>query len=974
MIDYFALEVHSCYEMLSSLNHVFDLINRAKTLNYPAIAITDSNMFGVLEFYFECKKNNIKPIIGLQVKINNGYILLYAKTNKGYKNLIKLSTLSYESDLTVSNLQKYQEDLILIIPSSFYSDEIFNIYEDAFVGYNDKLSITNDKKHVFINNVAYIDKDDDIYLDYLQMIRDNKNEGNMTLGLNKGRYLLSNEEYIVKVRDKDIINYKYILDNCNVDIGYTDSLLPVYDESIDADEYLTYLCNKGLKRRLKGNVDTNYQERLNYELDVIKKMDFGNYFLIVWDYVKFAKTNNILVGTGRGSAPSSLVSYCLGITDIDPIKYNLLFERFLNPMRVTMPDIDIDFDADKREEVVNYVKQRYGEKRVVGIVTFSTLKAKQVIRDVARVLNIDVSLIDAINKNLDNMSLKKAITSNSEIKSLIKSSYRLKKLFNISQKLENLPRHTSVHAAAIVMSRLDLDDIIPLYKNEMGVYLSAYSMNYLEGLGLLKMDFLGLKNLTLIDEVITNIRQKENLNITFNNILLNDKATLKLFYDVKTDGIFQFESAGMKKFLEKLKIERFEDIVAAIAMFRPGPMDNIDSYVKRRHKVEKIDYIDNSLQEVLEETYGIIVYQEQIMKIASIMAKYSYGEADILRRAMSKKKEEVLLEEREKFITRSINNQYSLEVADKVYNLILKFANYGFNKSHAVSYSVIAYKCAFLKTHFYKYFMCSLLSNCIGSEIKTKNYILEIKKSHVLLLLPNINSSNKGYCVEDKGIRCGLAIIKNIGAMTCGDILKEREKGLFKGFIDFVVRMKKSCNIGNKIIVNLINAGCFDDGEFNRKTLINNLDVVVNYAELVDENSLFDVMEPTIIIEDEYNKNELINMEYNSFGFYLSNHPVSKYKGDGIVDCCNIMNYFDKRITIVGIVDRVKEIVTKNGEAMAFVLVSDEFYNIDTVFFPKIYNKFGFIKRGNILKITGVVEKRYDKYKIIVNKYEIKNN
>ena len=682
-----ALEVKTSYSILSSLNKIDKLTERARELNYSSLAITDTNnMFGVYEFYLSCKKNNIKPIIGMTVVNNNDKFILLAKNNYGYNNLIKLSTIISERTIEFDDLIKYRDNLILIIPYTNYNDDIVNIYDDYYVGYSnmdDRVNIT--EKPVFISDISYIDRDDYKYLDYLIMIRDDKKLGEMELNTYKGRHLLNVDEFEMIVDEEVINNIKYIVDNCNVILEYKDGLLPIYDENIDEYEFLKNLCYKGINRRLNGNVTDEYKTRLDYELSVINKMGFCNYFLVVWDYVKYAKFNNILVGPGRGSAAGSLVSYSIGITDVDPIKYDLLFERFLNPERITMPDIDIDFDSEKRAEVVDYVTEKYGNKKVAGIITFNTLGAKQVIRDLGRCMDISLPIIDDIAKSITSKDIKDSYVEGSKFYRLINSNDMHKRLYKCALKLEGLPRHISVHAAGIVMSKYDIDDIIPLYKNQLGMYTTAFSKDYLEPLGLLKMDFLGLDNLTLISNVIEEIKEKEGINVSFDKIPLDDKKTLKVFLDVDTDGIFQFESPGMKRFLKKLKVNSFEDIVLALALYRPGPMDNIDNFIARREGREKIDYIHPDLEDILKPTYGIIVYQEQIMQIVRKLAGYSYGEADILRRAMSKKKEDIILKERPKFIKGALDNGYSEDIANRVYDLILKFANYGFNKSHSVA-------------------------------------------------------------------------------------------------------------------------------------------------------------------------------------------------------------------------------------------------------------------------------------------------
>ena len=965
-MDYVPLQVKTSYSLLSSLNNIEKLVSLAKNLGYTSLAITDSNMFGAIEFYKCCLKHQIKPIIGLELTISDSIIILYAKNELGYKTLIKLSTLASERNLKIDDLQDFV-NVVLVMPFQSFNEKIFNLFENKYIGYSnqsEKECIKHPK--VFISNVLYLNKNDYQYLDYLYMIRDGKVLGEFELNTYKGHHLLSKEEIIKIADEEDIQNSKHISDICNVEIKYTKNLQPLYKEGIDEFQYLTNLCQKGLNKRLNNNIEKKYQDRLNYELSVINKMGFCNYFLVVYDYVKYAKKNNILVGPGRGSAPGSLVAYTLGITEIDPIKYNLLFERFLNPERVTMPDIDIDFDSNKRELVVNYVIEKYGIKNVAGIITFNTLASKQVIKDVGRVLNIPLKLTDAISKLITDKDLITSYNNNSKLKSLINSSEELKKLYDISLHLEGLPRHVSIHAAGIVISNRHLDEVIPLYKNDIGIYTTAYSMNYLEELGLLKMDFLGISNLTIIDEIITNIKNNEQINISFNNIPLDDTKTMEIFKKADTDRIFQFESPGMKNFLKKLNPNSLDDLIAAIALYGPGPMDNIDSYIKRKSGKEPISYLDKSLEPILKSTYGIIIYQEQIMQIANVLAGYSLGEADILRRAMSKKKLDILQNEKEKFIKRSIEKGHSEESATKIFELILKFAGYGFNLSHSVSYAIVAYKMAFLKRHFCHYFMLSLLNNAIGSDVKTQIYISEAKHKKITITPPDINISTYKYIIKNKQIICPFSIIHNIGYSVSHAIINEREKGPFKDFLDFVTRCY-SGTINKKIITSLINAGVFSSFNINKKTLNENLDNIINYAELTKDIGLIEIEKPTIIQYQEYDKETLTNLELSSFSFYLSNHPVSEYRQNESLTTINIEDKFNQKINIILYVEKIKEVLTKKNDVMAFVIASDEFKSISLTLFPSIYQENKDLKYGDIISVIGRVEKRFDEYQIVVN-------
>ena len=752
---------------------------------------------------------------------------------------------------------------------------------------------------------------------------------------------------------------------CNLEIPKHEDLLPVYNDDKDFDEkkYLTDLCVYGLNKRLNGKVPKKYIQRLKYELDIIIKMGFCNYFLVVWDYVKYAKKNKILVNT-RGSAASSLVSYCLGIIDIDPLKYDLLFERFLNPQRVTMPDIDVDFDAERRDEVIKYVTEKYGSSKVCGIITFSNLLAKQVIRDVARIFDVSNFKTDNLLKYFDDKKDLKYQLNNINVKRILNDDEELRKIYDISLHLEGLKRHTSVHAAGIIISSKNLSNYIPLALNSDGTYLCGYTMNYIEDLGLLKMDFLGLKNLSIINKILSSVKD-----IKFSDIPLDDKKTFELFQKAKVDGIFQFESAGMKKFVCELKPEKIEDLIAAVALFRPGPMQNIPSYILRRHKKEKVTYIHEDLKDILSSTYGIIIYQEQIMQIASKMAGFSYSLADELRRAMSKKKQDVLLSYKEKFINGSLSKGYTKQTAEEIYNLILKFANYGFNKAHSVSYAILGYKIAYLKVHYPLYFEKEVLNNYIGLVNKTKNSIDECKGLGVEIVTPKINISTDKYEIKQDKLIYPLSLIKGIGTLTAKAIIKERnDNGNFTSYLDFV---KRSYKLGKDVLRNIILSGALDCYGKTKKTLIENLDDAINYAELCADLDEGLVLKPEIKEYEEYSKEELTKFEIELFGFYISNHPTSKYITDDSITTNMLEQYFDKYIKMVLYFERKKEIDTKTGEKMMFINASDSYGQIELVMFPRTYNKYFNTPVPGIYEITGKVEKRFSKLQIMLKRIQV---
>ena len=787
-----------------------------------------------------------------------------------------------------------------------------------------------------------------------------------------------NDEYEIK-KDK---YYKKIntcglpLDNtfklvelCNLKLPKYSLNLGIYDKKIDASSFLTNLSLKGLEKRLDGNIPNLYKQRLKYELDIINKMGFANYFLVVYDFIKYAKSKNYLVGPGRGSAAGSLVSYTLGITDIDPIKYDLLFERFLNPERVTMPDIDTDFPDIYRDDIIKYVIKKYGKYNVSNIVTFVTMGSKLCIRDIGRVMNVSLSDVDKITKMIGSRkeSLKELFETDQSLRRFVESDIKLKKLISIAIKLEGIKRFTGTHAAGIIISSIPLNEIVPLVNDvDTNSYVSGYEAMYLEELGLLKMDFLGIKNLTTIMEIIESAFQNEQIKIDFRSIPLDDIDTYKLFQNGDTNGIFQFESTGMKSFLKELKPNNFRELGDAIALFRPGPASSIPSYIKRRNGEEEIDYFTDSLKKVLESTYGIIIYQEQIMQIANIIAGFSLGEADILRRAMSKKKKEILDSMKEKFIQGGINNGYQEELVTKIYSIIEKFASYGFNKSHSIAYTTISYKMAYLKVHYQKYFYVSLLNSVISDTNKTIEYLYEMKKYGLNILKPNIKYSTNIYIIKENKIIAPFNLIKGISNVVSNKIINEKRE--FDTIYDVFVNLNTLTKNNFEV---LIKAGCFDDF-YNRKTLIENLDSLLNYATLCKKFKDQVDMRPEIIEYPEYSNMELIEMEKELYGFFISNHPSVNYKAKdkSIINLKDIENYFNKYIISVVLVENVHEITTKKGDKMLFFKGSDEERVMEFTVFPDTYEKYFNIRKNYLLKIYGKVEKRNGEFQIIVSKIE----
>lgn len=962
-MNYIPLNIKTNYELLSSLIKIEDLCFFANENSIAALGITDSNMFGCMEFINVCKKYNINPIIGVEINIDNLHMILYAKNYNGYVNLLRIVSIRNTDIITKEVLVKYKSDLICVIKDYENYLDYKEIYELVYLSYENEIEKKNalivSDKIVYIKENLYIKESDKEYLFYLRMIRDGKTI-NDSIDYSLDNHL---DKDIDEIDAKTTYDFSNLI---NIEIPSFQFELPEY--APNKVELLHNLCEKGLNKRLNGEVKDIYIERLKKELDVIISMNFADYFLIVYDFILHAKKSGIIVGPGRGSAAGSLVSYTLGITEIDPIKYDLSFERFLNKDRVTLPDIDTDIEYLRRDKVVDYVKNKYGRDKVANIITFGTLLPKQVIRDVARVLVISNDKIEKIIKLIKDKDTFDDLLKNDMFVKLVRNDIEYEKLIRISKKLEGLKRHTSIHAAGVIISKEPLMDKVPLYKSGDNI-LTGYSMEYLENLGLLKMDFLALRNLTIIDTIVKKVKADKNLFIDINKIPLNDYKTLKIFTDVDTTGIFQFESEGMKNFLKILKVKSFDDLILAIAMYRPGSRDNIPEFIKVREGKKKPYYILPELENILKDTNGIIIYQEQIIEILKQIGGFTYSKADIIRRAMSKKKEDIILKYETEFIEGAKNNNYDENKAKSIYDLVLKFANYGFNKSHSVAYALVAYQIAFLKAHFREYFMVTLLNMVVGSDVKTKEYIDESKTNNLKINSVNINISSDHYIVHNNEIYLPLTVIKNIGKEAVNHILNTRNEGEFTDYYDFI-RRTYSNKVNVKIIENLIFSGALDIFKLNRKTMFENLNNVIAYANLCSNIDESLVLKPEIIYHDEYSNDEIMNKEYEIFGFYVKNHPVTKYKRDNTCLLKDIDKYFDKTINTVVMVDNIKEISTKNKEKMAFFNVSDEYGKISLILFPKIYEKYLFIKKGDIIKVLGKVEKRMSDLQIIVNTIE----
>ena len=966
---YTPLFVKSNYSFLKSLVKIDDLINKCLEYKITSLALTDENMISTMYFFKKCKDNNIKPIIGLSTIYKDKYINLYAKNYEGYKYLIKVNLYK---KIDINELKNNIDNIIVLLP--YESRDLYTELNDL----NVYIGISSDEEEydiekitkniVFANEILYLNKSDSSYYKYAIMMKNKKNVRDDISFKDNNNYLMDIKS--IKVKKEYIDRTNVIANLCNVDIENHDNLIPTYDnkKNVSSDVYLKELAIKGLTIRLDGNVTDKYKERLLYELDIIKNMGFSDYFLIVYDYVKYAKKKKILIGPGRGSAGGSLVAYSLGIIDFDPMKYDLLFERFLNPARVTMPDIDVDFPDEYRDEVKEYVKEKYGEKKVAGVIAVGSLKAKAVLDDVGKVLVIEQDKINRLKRFITKPKdrLQDIYKNNEDFRNIVDNDERLKLLYDVSLVFEDYPRNTTIHASGVIISKKDLDEVIPL-EYEDDKLISSFEGGYLEELGLLKMDFLGNSNLTMIMNIMNKIKEEEGKEIDFLSIPLDDKETLKCFYDIDTNGIFQFDSDVMKNLLSKLKIESFDDIVAAISLVRPGPDTN--TYIDRRNKNIKVNYINKDVEKILSNTYGVLVYQEQVMEIARCIGGFTMSEADNLRRAMSKKKKNVLSSWEERFIKGGIKNGYDYEYVKKMYDDILAFSEYGFNKSHAVAYAVIAYKMAYFKVHYSKYFYLSLLSMIIGDEKETSKIIKEAKKRGVEFLLPDINKSTEVFTIEEEGIRFPLSNIKNIGINTALEIMKVREKP-FKDIYDAFIKLTEA-KINRKTIENLIYAGAFSSFGYNKNTLISNLDNLFTYAYIAKGIESDIIEHPEIEIKDEFDKNELMNYEKDLFGFYLTHHPTTLYKDKyKVVDLNKVKDNFGKTIDTLILVEKVKVHRDKNNNEMAFITGSDETDELEYIFFSSVYSTVDLVKRGDLLLVRGKVEKK-TKYQIIAEKSKI---
>ncbi|MFP7299515.1 DNA polymerase III subunit alpha [Neobacillus niacini] len=1028
-MSFIHLHVYSAYSLLTSTASVHELIDNAKKKGFRAIALTDRNvMYGTIEFYKLCIKNNIQPIIGLTVDVESEMeedqsypLVLLAENEKGFKNLLKISsavqtkaangipfkwlkhyaqgliaiTPGLEGEIEQNLLKSQQEQALEIIKKlqfifgreSFYlSVQNHQLEQEVMV--TDKIQRIADECNVGLvatNRVHYLEEEDMFAHECLLAIRNgDKLQDEHRERLESNQFYLKTAQEMVEVFSEipeALENSISIAKRCMIDIELNKTYIPEFPttDGQPAEKYLEMLCQKGLKERFPSPSKEHF-ERLSYELSVINSMKFSNYFLIVWDFMRYARENGILTGPGRGSAAGSLVAYVLYITDVDPLAHHLLFERFLNPERISMPDIDIDFPDHRRDEVIEYVAKKYGELHVAQIVTFGTLAAKAAIRDVGRSFGLNTKELEQLSRRIPGrlgITLSEAYKESQHLRAFVDESSVNRKLFETALKLEGLPRHTSTHAAGVIISQKQLIELIPIQQGHNQVYLTQYSMEHLEEIGLLKMDFLGLRNLTLLESIVSSIHKKTGRKVDIKTIPLNDEKTFDLLARGETTGIFQLESEGMRKVLMRLQPSRFEDIVAVNALYRPGPMENIPLFIDRKHGRQNVEYPHKDLEPILENTYGVIVYQEQIMQIASTMAGFSLGEADLLRRAVGKKQKEVLDRERNHFVQGALKKGYERTLANEIYDLIVRFANYGFNRSHAVAYSMIAYQLAYLKANYPLYFMAGLLTSAIGNETKIAQYVMETKQKDIEILPPSINYSGFSFQVEKSGIRYSLAAIKSVGAQALREIFQARKSKKFEDLFDFCTRVSPKA-INRKTLEVLVHSGSFDEFKEDRAVLLASLDVALEHAQIfkVDESSQVELfleefqLKPKYVQVDPIRLEDKLAFEKEALGFYLSDHPVSVFekrlKQAGAFVLFELSLAHKRAAAGVYIVSE-RKIRTKKGDSMAFLNVSDSSGEMEAVAFPIVYKKYShLLDHGKFVVMEGKVEERDGKLQFII--------
>ncbi|UFJ41517.1 DNA polymerase III subunit alpha [Brevibacillus humidisoli] len=1020
------LHVHSEYSLLDGAARIDALVAKAKEWGMPALAITDhANLYGAIPFYKACRQAGIKPIIGMEAYLVEErlserpprhtstpfHLVLLAENLTGYRNLLKLSSIAQTEGLHIlprlnkEILAAHAEGLIALsgcregeiarlladggidmareaarwYERTFGHDRFYLELQDHGTEWERRLNQRMLHLHqdtgiplIVTNNVHYVEQSDAKWQDVLLAIKEGKTVEE------EGRYRYETDQYYLKSGEEMARLFSYVpeairntaavAERCNLELEFGQHILPHFPvpDGTDASQYLRDLCQQGCRERY-GEITPQIQERLEHELSIITRTGFADYFLIVWDFMRYAHENDIPTGPGRGSAAGSLVAYALKITNVDPLRFNLLFERFLNPERVTMPDIDIDFAVERRDEVIHYVADKYGHDRVAQIVTFGTMAARAAVRDVGRALGLSLGIVDRVARMIPQspgMTIDKAMTLNPQLPALMEENKQVANLIEVAKGLEGLPRHTSTHAAGVVISREPLTQYVPLQEGAEGLTLTQYPMDVLEEIGLLKMDFLGLRNLTIIQEALRLLEQ-QGIEVDLHRLPPTDEKTFRMLSRGETTGIFQLESSGMRNVLRELRPESLDDIIAVLALYRPGPMEIIPDYIKAKHGKKKVTYAHFDLEPILRETHGFILYQEQIMQISSRMAGFTLGEADILRRAVGKKKRELLAEQRAKFVAGSVRQGYDEKLAHQIYDLIVRFADYGFNKAHSVAYAVIAYQMAYLKANYPLTFMASLLSLSIGSQTRIAEYTEEARRLGLAVLPPDINESEAFFTVQHDAIRFGLAAVKNVGYGAIEAIVRERKQRPYRDLRDFCTRVDSRL-VNRRVIESLISCGAMDTLPGHRAQLLVMLDMVLNNgvsrrsAGAGSQIDLFSLDDPLqsgdAAIQDEgvpsdpsvypdvppFSRNQQLKEERELLGVYLSGHPLDDYphltNRAGVQQISRLSETEkNQHVKVVGMIAEVKRIQTKKGDPMAFLTIEDRTSAVEVVVFPQVF-------------------------------------
>lgn len=1048
------LHNHTCYSLLDGASKIPDLVSRAKELGMEAVAITDHGvMYGVIEFYKAAKKAGIKPIIGCEVYVaprsyrdkvagvddTPFHLVLLAENQEGYQNLIKLVSLAcvdgfyYKPRVDKELLRKYSAGLIALsaclageIPSlilrgkeqeakdaTFIYRDIFGP-ENFFLELQDhslaeqrlvnsvliRLSQETGVPLVATNDVHYVGRENAHVQDIMLCIQTGKTV------LDQDRLKFETQEFYLKSEEEmrllfgdypaALSNTAEIARRCNVEFAFGQNHLPMFPvpAGFTVDSYLEELCRAGLHKRYQPITQVE-EQRLQFELTTIRRMGYSGYFLIVWDFIRFAKEKGIFVGPGRGSAAGSLVAYCLEITDIDPLKYDLLFERFLNPERVSMPDIDIDFCFERRGEVIEYVVAKYGADRVAQIITFGTLAARAAIRDAGRAMGIPLPIVDKVAKLIPmelGVTLGRALEIAPELKKIAAEDSMVKELLDTAKELEGMPRHAGTHAAGLVISSKPLDEHLPVQRTSDGLVCTQFDKDTVEEIGLLKMDLLGLRTLTVINNAVRLALQSQGKTIRLNKIPLDDPESYLLLSEGDTIGVFQLESSGLRAILKDLKPQTFEDIIALVALYRPGPLGSgmVADFIKRRHGEVEVTYLHPTLEPILNTTYGVIVYQEQVMRVASDFAGFTLGEADLLRRAMGKKKAEIIAGLRQQFIEGSVGKGVDREIGGKVFDLMEYFAGYGFNKSHSAAYALLAYQTAYLKAHFPVEFMAALLTSVIQSADRVPFYVEECRQRKIQVLPPDVNESGESFLVSGNHIRFGLAAIKQVGYQAIEAIIVERQNGTFQSLQDFCERVDLN-HLNRRVLENLIKAGAFSSIPGTRAQLLEILPMCMeqglavqkeknsNQLSLFDFTSLKTDYNPPIPLPEiarDFSEKEILQMEKEVLGLYISGHPLAQYqevikrRTSHLIEDLTIEND-EQSVILGGLITAIRRTVTKRGETMAYFMLEDLTGHLEVLVFPRSLSRFNdLIKNDTAIIVRGRFSMQEEKAKLMLESLE----